>query len=186
MVVWPQVSGWINQRSLSVSSTLIAWINREIAALFGLKTGHGVRDFNAIYPSRSSKMKKLLLISASALVMASSGVYAATLTGGFYGAGGTAGSNVGGGSSASGNQGSILAGAATNASAAQNQTMSGAQVTGGFGGVTTITEGNSLSTQTNTGGALGLAGQTSNAGAGGGFNSGATGNFGTIGGFLSW
>lgn len=132
-------------------------------------------------------MKKRLLISASAfLVMASGGVYAATLTGGLYGAGGMAGSTVGGGSSVSGSQGSILAGAATNTSAAQNQTVSGAQVTGGFGGVTTITEGNSLSTQTNTGGALGLAGQTSNAGAGGTFGSGATGNFGTIGGFLSF
>jgi len=156
------------------------------AVVFDLKSGHGVRDFNAAHPSRSSKMKKLLLISACAMAMASTGVYAASLTGGFYGVGGTAGSTASGGSNASGGQGSILAGAASNSSAAQNQTMSGAQVSGSFGGVTTITEGNSLSTQTNTGGALGLAAQGSNAASGGTFGSGATGGFGTIGGFLSF
>lgn len=130
-------------------------------------------------------MKKLLLITASALAMASTGAYAASLTGGLFGVGGNAGSGVIGGSSASGAQGSLLAGAATNSSAAQNQTLSGAQVTGGFGGVTTLTEGNSLSSQTNTGTALGLAAQSSNAGSFGNFGGAAAGSFGTIGGFLS-
>lgn len=130
-------------------------------------------------------MKKLLLITASALAMASTGVYAASLSGGLYGVGGTAGSSVIGGSTAAGNQGSVLAGAATNTSAGQNQVISGAQVTGGWGGVSTITEGNSVSSQTNTGTALGLAAQTSNAGAFGNFGGTAAGTFGTIGGFLS-